>query len=94
MPGIVARRRVLHRLVDRQHILEGPALDPARGPAREIGRPGAHRDRRVHARTAAKHLAADRVHVMAEPKVILACDNPSRAPASPPTRFAFAITSG
>ena len=58
---IVACRRVLHRLVDRQNVLEGPALDPVRTPAREVGRSGAYRDRCVHARTTPEHLAAKRL---------------------------------
>ena len=81
--ALVACRRVLHRLEDRQNIVEGPALDPVRRPAREIGRAGAHRDRRIDARTAAEHLAADRRSHHDQAQGDPGCDNPSRAPGRP-----------
>ncbi len=47
-----------------------------RAPAREVGWPGAHRDRCIDARTAPEHLAAKRRHVVTESEMILGMVTP------------------
>src|SRR5262249_54154612 len=71
MKRVVAGRRIFHVFQDGKYLIPRPASDPEPRPFLHIASARSHGDGGVHARTAAKHLAPDGIHVMTEALVIL-----------------------